>query len=222
MVCEEKKKNQHRHNHLFYLWNWQLERATLTADSTTVSQIFSYNLITLKYLCSPGNYCILTLCLSGIRGHMKGKLVHKFNIVSAWHPVVPRGSNLSFCLIALIMYEWKKGHTHLWQTHSPAGLWVTLGQSRRQQSSPAPRHPWESRRTTTSRRCSRVWSHAELDRRGHISVRKRWGKSPRHQSDKGEAKKKKWRAAKSHLKHATHRELQSQVQNTSTITWDLK
>lgn len=120
---------------------------------------------------------------------MKGKLVHKFNIVSAWHPVVPRGSNLSFCLIALIMYEWKKGHTHLWQTRSPVGLWVTLGRSRRQQSSPVPRHPWEPRRTTTSRRCSRVWSHAGLDGRGHISVRKRWGKSPRHQSDKGEAKK---------------------------------
>lgn len=116
-------------------------------------------------------------------------------------PVVPRGSNLSFRLRALIMYERggkkKKGHSHLWQTRIPAGRWVTLGRSRRRQSSPAPRRPWEARRTTTPPRCSRAWSHAEPDGRGHISAKRRQEESPRHLSQWGETKKKE-------LNHTTH------------------
>lgn len=89
----------------------------------------------------------------------------------------------------------KKGHSHLWQTRIPAGRWVTLGRSRRRQSSPAPRRPWEARRTTTPPRCSRAWSHAEPDGRGHISAKRRQEESPRHLSHRGETKKNR-RAAK--------------------------
>lgn len=138
--------------------------------------------------CSPSNNHTPRHCLSYIGGqHENEKLTFdKFNIVSSCRPVVPRGSNLSFRLRALIMYErgggGKKGHSHLWQTRIPAGRWVTLGRSRRRQSSPAPRRPWEARRTTTPPRCSRAWSHAEPDGRGHISAKRRQEESPRHLS----------------------------------------